>query len=64
MSDHVLGYVNGYMTASIVHSYRVANHLREDGARSAPRTDYLLLATFVHGFYLFQQFRVGERPFL
>jgi hypothetical protein len=53
MPDHILGDVYRHMTPTIVHSKCMANHLREDGARPAPRSDDILIAALVHLFYFF-----------
>jgi hypothetical protein len=48
MPNHVLCYVNGDMPASIVYTYGVPHHLRENGAGTAPGTNDSFFATFIH----------------
>jgi len=57
MPDHVLGDIDGHMSAAIVNSNGVANHLREDRARATPGSEDLLLAFGVHCFNFFQPLR-------
>jgi len=64
MANHILRDVNGNMSATIVHGKGVPHHLGEDHTGPAPGTNNFLVATFVHGFNFFQQFRANERPFL
>jgi hypothetical protein len=50
VTDHILGHVNGHMSASIMYGNGVANHLGEDGAGATPGPDDFLFTALVHGF--------------
>jgi hypothetical protein len=48
MTYHILGDVNRHMPASIVDGNGMPDHLREDGAVTAPGANHFLLAPFIH----------------
>jgi len=54
MTDHIFGNIDRNVSASIMDSYSVSNHLGEDHACTAPGSQNLLLALLVHGFNSFQ----------
>ena len=63
MADHVLRNVNRDMTAAIVNSNRVTDHLGEDCARPAPGAYHLLIPrSFMSSIFL-SSFGVMYGPF-
>ncbi len=53
--DHVLANEYWHMATAVVYGDRMANHVREDGAGTRPRTQYALLACAVHPLYALEQ---------
>src|SRR5262245_60431783 len=64
VTDHVLGDVDRDVAAPVVHSDRVADHLREDRRVARPGLEDALLAAAVHGLDARQQLRVDVWPLL
>ena len=63
MTHHLLGDVDGYMLPSVVNRNGVTNHLRQNGGRSGPGLDYLLIAFSVKRFDLGEQTVGNKWPF-
>ena len=62
VADHVLGYVDGDMTPTIVYADCVAHHVGGKGAGTRPTLDYALLVPLVHPEDFFLKVVVYERP--
>src|SRR4029077_860503 len=64
VADHVLGHVHRDELVPVVHGERVADELRQHGARPRPGLDHALLVLGGHGLDLLGQRLLNERPFL
>jgi hypothetical protein len=64
VADHVLVDVNGNVLAAIVHSYRQADELGQDGGTARPGFDRLFIFAFDGRIDLFDQMRIDEWAFL
>src|SRR5690606_16613484 len=64
VTDHVFGDVDGHVPPPIVHRDGVPHKFGEDGRVPGPGLDHPLVPRLVHLPNLFQQTRMGVRPFL
>jgi hypothetical protein len=64
MAYHVLSNVDRDMSPAIVYRDGVTDHLREDGARATPGSNYFLVPTLIHVLHPFEQLRLYEGTFL